>query len=106
MVGNRERRRSGEDKCRGTAVLEEFLEVLEKRCGSLVPIDAAEIQDEFLWNPEMVEHLARRMEVAFRLQAHTDDARGPEDASRARRHERFFFRRQEEVTGGFREELR
>src|SRR5678816_4178723 len=94
------------DRRRGAAAVDEFLEVLEERGASLVAIEAAEIQDEFLRNAEMAEHLARRMEVAFRLQAHANDARRPESASRTRRHERFFFRRQEQVTGGFGEELR
>src|SRR5512132_30846 len=97
VIGNRQRRWSGEHERRLPAGFDVLLEIFDERGASLVAIDAPEIQDEIPRDAKSVEHIARRMRIALRLEADADHARGLQPSSSARRDERLLLRRQKEV---------
>src|SRR5581483_6428618 len=98
-------RRAGEDEQESRVARGVRLEVFEQRVASLVAIDAPQIKEVVAVNAERFHQLSRWRRRRLGIEAGADDGGRLESVMRARRDERFFFGREEEVAGGTAEEL-
>ena len=99
VIGNLQLRGTRQDERGIAAVLDVLLEVVEQRLAALVAIDAPQVQHILLGKAEAIERGPRRRGRG-RLEADADNRRWTELAPGTDRHERVFFRREEQEAGG------
>ena len=96
MLRDRHRRRAGHHQLHLPPLIGVAEEVADERLASFVRIDAPEVEDERIGEPEPVERREIRA-ARRRIQTAANHRRRPA-GRRAHRHQRFLFRRQEQET--------